>query len=1118
MIAEMTRNSVQAWQESIQIPTYLVGESDPNPLFLENRVYQGSSGAVYPYPVIDRISDERCEKSYQAFFLENQYLKIMILPELGGRVQMALDKTNGYHFVYYNQVVKPALVGLVGPWISGGIEFNWPQHHRPNTFGPVDCQVEENEDGSRTVWCSEIDRMERTKGMHGLTLYPDKAYLEVEVKLYNRTDLPQTFLWWANPAIHVDENHQSIFPPDVTAVMDHGKRDVSDFPIATGEYYKVDYSPGTDISRYANIPVPTSYMAHRSNYDFVGSYDHGKQAGLLHVANHHISPGKKQWTWGNGDFGYAWDRHLTDEDGPYIELMCGVYTDNQPDFSWLMPGEQKSFSQFFMPYKGIGVVKNATVDAAVGLELTDREAIVRAYTTSEQPGASCQLTLDGEVLLRQTFDGSPSSHFETRVHVGDSSVAEDLQVSIFDRHDNVLVAYESDSSLPEEMPEPAKAISPPAELDSAESLFLAGLHLEQYRHATRRPEDYYREALIRDSGDVRSNTALGRLLYRRGEFQEAEEHFRRAILRLTRHNPNPYDGEPHYCLGLCLEAQEDYQGAYDALHKSIWNASSQGAGYFALARLACRAKEYGAALTLVEKAISRNSENHRALHLKICLLRLLGDSKEALHLSASVLEQDQFNVGARFEEILLNHANLAEFDSCMRKCAHSYLELAIEYASFGLYREGIRVLESLLRRTEDRPGTPMVYYFLADYHHRVGNDTESSMYLQLGASHSPSFCFPNRLEELVVLRRIVKASPSDARAHYYLGNILFAKQQYNTAIQHWEKSSDLDPSYSTVWRNLGLAYFNKCQNGDQAWSAYERAFRLDSSDARVLYELDQLAKRLSHPSSQRLERLEAWPELVSERDDLYLEQVTLLNEQGSHKKALELILARTFHPWEGGEGKVPTQFMLSIVQLARDEISHQRYEQAIELLLQTKKWPESLGEGKLAGIQENNIHYWLGLAHHGVGDTETARGYFERAAVGLSEPSSAVYYNDQPPEMIFYQGLALEQLGRKKEALMRFDRLLEYGRRHINDEPEVDFFAVSLPEFLVFEADLPRNNRTHCHFMMALGHMGRGEIEEARQHLRDALVLTPHHQGAILAESSLSSEANRHRVLEQVKS
>ena len=267
----------------------------------------------------------------------------MVLPELGGRIQRAFDKTNGYDFVYYNHVIKPALVGLTGPWISGGIEFNWPQHHRPTTFLPVDFERAEGDDGSKSVLLHDVDQMYGTKALTKITLYPGKAYIEITGQLYNRTPLAQTFLWWANPAFAVNSHTQSIFPPDVHAVMDHGKRDVSRFPIATGIYYKTDYSEGVDISRYKNISVPTSYMAEKSKYDFVGGYDYGVDAGLLHVADHRISPGKKQWTWGCGDFGRAWDRNLTDEDGPYIELMTGVYTDNQPDFSWLAPFEEKTF-------------------------------------------------------------------------------------------------------------------------------------------------------------------------------------------------------------------------------------------------------------------------------------------------------------------------------------------------------------------------------------------------------------------------------------------------------------------------------------------------------------------------------------------------------------------------------------------------------------------------------------------------------------------------------------------------------------------------------------------------------------------------------------------------------
>lgn len=436
-------SEVRAWEETVLLPTYGIGREEKNPIFLEKRVYQGSSGSVYPYPVVEKIEDEKHDRPYRAFFLENEYIKVMILPELGGRVHMAYDKVKQRHFVYYNQVVKPALVGLTGPWISGGIEFNWPQHHRPSTFLPTDCTIEEFPDGSKTVWCSEVERMFRTKGMAGFTLYPGKAYIEIKGKVYNRTPFPQTFLWWANPAVVVNKDYYSVFPPDVNAVFDHGKRDVSTFPIATGTYYKMDYSSGVDISRYSNIPVPTSYMAVNSRYDFVGGYDESVGAGLLHVADHHVSVGKKQWTWGHGDFGRAWDRNLTDEDGPYIELMTGVYTDNQPDFTWLQPYEEKSWVQYFMPYQQVGRVKNATREAVVNLEPAEAGSYkVSVYTTAahEKVRICLKNVAAKQVCLDVTTPVSPAQPYVTCVKTGEAD-GFDLELSVHDNSGRLLVAY-----------------------------------------------------------------------------------------------------------------------------------------------------------------------------------------------------------------------------------------------------------------------------------------------------------------------------------------------------------------------------------------------------------------------------------------------------------------------------------------------------------------------------------------------------------------------------------------------------------------------------------------------------------------------------------------------------
>ncbi len=553
---------VKAWSELVTIPTYKLGEPDKNPMFLEKRVYQGSSGAVYPHPVIDKVFDQKEDKQWIGLFLENEYLKIMILPELGGRIQMAYDKTNDYHFIYYNSVIKPALVGLAGPWISGGIEFNWPQHHRPSTFDPIDYSIEENADGSKTVWVNEYEKMFRTKCALGFTLYPGKAYIELNAKLFNRTPFPQTFLWWANPAVAVDEHYQSVFPPDVNAVFDHGKRDVSTFPIAKGTYYKVDYSPGTDISVYTNIPVPTSYMAVNSDFNFVGGYHHQKKAGMLHVANHHVSPGKKQWTWGSGEFGKAWDKHLTDADGPYFELMCGMFTDNQPDFSWIMPNEVREFRQYFMPYKNIGHVKNASIKAMVNFEIKEATACVGVYVT-EKRDVIIVVRSNSEIIFSSKVALSPTYTFWEQIRMEPPVLpAENYTVEVIDEQGDILISYSPVSKKDDAIPDPAKAIPEPSAIETTEDLYLAGLHLEQYRHATYTAEDYYQEAVNREPSDIRSNNALGLLYLRKGIYDKSEQHFRKAVDKLIKHNPNPFDGEPLYNLGLSLKYQFRYHEAY----------------------------------------------------------------------------------------------------------------------------------------------------------------------------------------------------------------------------------------------------------------------------------------------------------------------------------------------------------------------------------------------------------------------------------------------------------------------------------------------------------------------------------------------------------------------------
>ncbi len=1093
---------VRVWEEEVIIPTYEIGEAEKHPIFSDRRVYQGSSGRVYPYPVIEKIHDEKHDKAWKAVYLENQYLKVMVLPELGGRIQRAYDKTNGYDFVYYNHVIKPALVGLTGPWISGGIEFNWPQHHRPTTYRAVDYTMTEHEDGAKTVMINDVDQMYGTKGIASFTLYPDKAYIEIRGQLYNRTPLAQTFLWWANPAVAVNDNTQSVFPPDVHAVMDHGKRDVSKFPIATGVYYKHDYSAGVDISRYKNIPVPTSYMAEKSDYDFVGGYDYGVDAGILHVADHHISPGKKQWTWGCGDFGRAWDRNLTDEDGPYIELMTGVYTDNQPDFTWLKPFEEKTFKQYFMPYKKVGYVKNASTDAIIGLEVSERDeegkrrVQIAAYTTGEEKDARVVLENQGQIVLDETTDISPVLVYEKALTFT-CARKQDLTLRVFNAAGRELVSFTQPEETIPKMPEPAQSAKAPKEIQTCEELYLTGLHLEQYRHATYAPDDYYLEGLSRDEGDIRLNTAYGMLLLRRGLFAESEGFFRKALERMTWKNPNPYNSEAYYDLGLSLFYQERFDEAFDAFYKATWSNEQQEMSFYYLACIAARKKDLRGALEFIEKGLVKNAHNIKARGLKAVLLRSLGRTNEARKWVEENLALDPFDYVSGRELILLGSegekaAAKERLAGLMRGFVQNYVQAAIDLREGGFYEDALDMLEGF------DGAWPMVDYYRADCLKALGRGEEAKAAAEK-ADADPSYtCFANRLEDIQVLLTAGELTPDKAKAPYYLGNLWYDKRQYDKACACWEASAALDSTFSTTLRNLALIYYNQRHESTKALEVLEKAFALDTGDSRIFLELDQLYKKLGRSVEERLAFYETYPETFRQRDDLYIEYITLLNYVGRFEEAYQLLLGHIFHPWEGGEGKATTQYETSLSEMAKRALAKGDAAEAKQLLEKALVYPENLGEGRLEGTKDNHIFYLKGLAEELLGETEQAMADYRTASVGTDEPAGMLFYNDQPADMILYQGLAHKKLGEDIAAASCFQKLITYGETHIYDEVRMPYFAVSYPDLLIFEDDFTAKNEAHCRYLMGLGHLGLGSREKANDFLDMTLKLDPAHQKAKL--------------------
>jgi tetratricopeptide (TPR) repeat protein len=821
----------------------------------------------------------------------------------------------------------------------------------------------------------------------------------------------------------------------------------------------------------------------------------------MSVADHNVVPGKKFWTWGSGPRGRAEDHLLTDNDGPYIELMVGAYSDNQPDYSWLQPYEAREWTQYWYPFRGIDGVKNANLGAAVNLEVKNGKATVGFYSTEERPSAMVTLKLMDRVLLSEKIAIGPGHPFVKEIALPSSADEHDLRAAMV-ANGKELVAYSPVKLEKETMPSPV--VNPPtsAEIKTNEELYLTGLRMEQFHSPTGDPNAYWQEALRRDPADIRVNTVLGIDAIKAGRYTDAEKLLRKALERATASYTSPKEGEAFYYLGLALKAQGKLDDAYAQFYKSTWSSAWRSAGYFGLAEILTTKGDFNAALVKDEDALEANALNVRALALKAALLRHAGRTNEALATVAAIQKVDPLDVQGIAERWMATKspASAAQLQTTMNAHPATALEVAADYMDAGLWQDGTTLLTQVAVAAQDKAKvSPLVYYYLGYFAGKLNQAGKAAEYDTLAGKAPAEYVFPFQMEMIAVLEDAMRVNPNDARAPYYLGNLLFDWQPQR-AQALWEKSASLGADFPVVYRNLAMVYTRQGDQREKALAALEKAVQF-GGNATVIGELDKLYEENGVPPAKRLSVMEAHQAVIN-RDEAIAREVNLEIFAGKPDVAIQLLKTRFFRAWEGGgRFSLGDSWINANLALGHRQMASKKYAEALADYQAALQIPVTLQEaaGDVSG-RKSEISYWIGNAYEAMGEKEKAlnswseatkppvseppdpRGPFrERASMGGQAAGGHI-----EQAALYYQALALEKLGQTERAKAIYQQLVDAGAKAPSSAPDK-------------ESQSERVQNADVHYLAGLGELGLNRRDLARREFSLALEAVPDHYAAMRA-------------------
>ena len=1067
--ASAQESEVKAWEGTLEMPTYIGSAPESAPIFERDWSYQRARRSVYPYVLDDNmyVVNENMERqkemrTYRALFLENEYVQLCILPEIGGRLFYAVDKTNGYDIFYHNEVVKPANVGMLGSWISGGVEWNVFHHHRNTTNMPVDCKIVENEDGSKTIWVGEVEFRHRMQWAIGITLGPGKSYMEINGRLINSTADDNSLLYWSNVATKVDENYQIIFPQSVDFVTFHCKNWFAHWPITHETFNDMQfYNDDVDVSWWKNHYMSNSMFVHDLKEDFVAGYDHGQDAGTMLTANHHINKGGKFWLWGPNSM---WDtKILTDDSGHYIELMMGAYSDNQPDYNWNKPYEVKKFTQYYYGIRNIKGVKAGNTLAAMNFEPQGKgKYLLGVNTTEAKDGMKVELVRDGKKIYENVLAIAPDKPFVETVKLDEAFKPYEITMNLYEADGKPVLSYtpRKYTSYDKELPQIVDRPKRPHEIENNEECYFVGLRNLQFHNPFVNPADYFLEVLRRDPGDTRSNTQMGVILRKNGEYEKAAAHLRRAIRRQTHDYTRPADCEAMYNLGLILKTQGKYAEAMDTLYRATWNFAYNSPANYQLAQMYSQVKDYQNALIRLDEAIQNNGNNWNAVNLKASILRVEGRTDEAKALLKGILAVDPLNIYTTYELDKID--GTSTYVELMGGEIEDYLELAILYMHNGFVDEAVKIL----KEADALKAYPTVKMWL-------GYLTADKAMYEAALAMPVDYCNPFRLETIPVLEKAKELFPESDKPYYYLGCLLYNKQQDAAAAQ-WRQCVEMNPQMDLAWRNLGWYNWLYTKNYDEAAKCYAKAVEIAPDKALYLEEQEHVLEAKGEAVEKRYEILKSHHKTAIKRYYPLAQEVVTGTFVGEYDYVLDL-LENCYFPTREGVASFHEVYVDALLCAGYQKALAGDYKGAIELYNKSFEYPMN---HQVFLVDERSprdaqAYYFIAQAYEKMGQKSKATTYYKKAVEVDTKLSFCRYW----------KGLALEKLGSKAEAKAIYEALLAEGKAAIVEDI-VSFYGAEGTSSLTVEGI-----NTMAYRMMGFGYLGLGDEDQAQKCFQTSLDL-----------------------------